>query len=73
MDPKFSVDINIAYMVPSIFLGHILHANMSKGIEFSSPITTSKIPSPMQNNLSGIPHYTLILCTRMIVSHETKQ
>lgn len=36
--PKLSADIKMAYIVPSIFLGHILQANTNTGIEFSSDI-----------------------------------
>lgn len=39
MPPKLIADINNAYIVPSIFLGHILQANTKTGIVFNSPIT----------------------------------
>lgn len=38
-EPKFKVLIINAYIVPSIFLGHILHANTNTGSILSSPIT----------------------------------
>jgi hypothetical protein len=37
--PKFIADIRRAYIVPSIFFGHILQANTNTGIVFNSPIT----------------------------------
>lgn len=37
--PKFMADINNAYIVPSIFLGHILQANTNIGMVLISPTT----------------------------------
>lgn len=37
--PKLIADINKAYIVPSIFFGHILHAKTKIGIVFNSPTT----------------------------------
>ena len=39
IDPRLIVDINKAYIVPSIFLGHILQAKTNNGIVFNSPTT----------------------------------
>jgi hypothetical protein len=38
-EPKLRVLIISAYIVPSMFLGHILHANTRTGSILSSPIT----------------------------------
>jgi len=64
--PKFKVLIITAYIVPSIFLGQILHAKTNKGNVFSSPITYIMTESPKQNNLSGIPNSVFFLVTNNI-------
>lgn len=64
--PKFKVDINKAYMVPSISLGHILHARTKRGIQFISPAIYIMTLSPKVNNLSGIPISRFYLVTNKI-------
>lgn len=39
IEPKLMVDIRSAYIVPSMFLGHILQANTNNGMVLSSPTT----------------------------------
>lgn len=65
--PKLIVLINIAYIVASIFLGHIRHANTNIGIIFNSPTNYNIIESPKQKNLSFIFHSTFFLVTKIII------
>jgi len=65
-DPIFIVDISIAYIVASIFFGHILQANTNSGIIFNSPTSYNIMESPIQNNLSSIPHSTFLRVTSMM-------
>ena len=64
--PKLIVLINIAYIVASIFLGHIRHANTKIGIKFNSATNCNIMESPIQKNLSFIPHSTFFLVTSII-------
>lgn len=59
--------INIAYMVASMFLGHILHAKTNIGIMFNSPTNYNIMESPKQKNRSFILHSTFFLVTKIIM------
>lgn len=59
--PRFIIDINKAYIVPSIFLGHNRHAKTNIGMKLIWPSTVERRPSPKMNSLSGIPKTLLYL------------
>ena len=55
------MDINKAYIVPSIFFGHKRQAKTNIGMEFIYPRTYESSPSPKMKSLSGIPNFLLYL------------
>ena len=67
IEPKLTALVSIAYIVPSIFLGHILQAKTNIGSKFNSEIMVVTKLSHIQKTLSGIPSSRLYLLIRIKV------
>lgn len=61
-----TTEIRNAYIVPSMFLGHMLHAITNIGIMLISPREVAKESAATQNQKSLIPNMRFIRFTKAI-------